>query len=60
MPNLPPAAPGFELAARELAHGYTVVVLRAKRDQVVSVTQAQGLALRRGEPVAVETQLPRP
>ena len=58
--NLPPAAPGFELAARELPHGYTVVVLRAKRDQVVSVTQAQGLALRRGEPVAVERQLPRP
>ena len=58
--NLPPAAPGFELAARELADGYTVVVLRAKRDQVVSVTRAQGLALRRGEPVAVERQLPRP
>jgi mannosyltransferase len=56
--NLPPGAPGFEIAARELADSYTVVVLRAKRDQLVGVTQATGLALKFGEPVAVERQLP--
>jgi hypothetical protein len=56
--NSPAGAPGFTIAARRLADSYTVVVMRARRDQVVSLNQARGLALRLDEVVAVEEQQP--